>query len=243
MSQFAQMQNYAAALHGLLAAAQAQAPQRSEGVDRSGTVHVSLGPDGLPERFRVSADWHRRIEAAAFGGAVLDACQVAVGERMAAWTRSLENEGWQTRLEGLRGGPQDSGTGSVPDRVPLVSHRTATDVRPRPIGDVTEEVFRAFDDLSRWMARPPQPDSGSGTAGGGRLVVTLSGAGLTSCTADPRWVADQTAPRLTTALDRALSEALQDLANKPEKPPPTAELDGLLTEVMALLHDPGRASD
>jgi hypothetical protein len=243
MSQFARIQNYAAALHGLLAAAQTRAPQRSEGVDRSGVVHVVLGPDGLPAKFRVNTDWQRRIEPAAFGDAVLEACRVAVGERMAAWTRSLENEGWQERLEGLGDGPPGPGTGSVPDHAMFMAHQSTPDAQPRPIGEVTEDVFRAFDDLSRWIAQPPQPASGSGTAGGRRLLVTLSKAGLISCTADPRWVAAQTAPRLTTALDRALSEARQDLANKPEEPSPGAGLDGLLTEIMALLHDPGRTAD
>lgn len=93
MRQFAQMQQYTAALHGLITAAQAHAPQHSEGADQSRTVHVVLGSDGLPESFRVASDWTRRIEPAAFAGAVLEACQVAISDRLAVWTKTLEDAG------------------------------------------------------------------------------------------------------------------------------------------------------
>lgn len=53
IGQLARIQQYAAGLHGLLADAQEQAPESSEGTDRSGTVRAFLGPDGLPRSFRV----------------------------------------------------------------------------------------------------------------------------------------------------------------------------------------------
>lgn len=56
MAQFAQMQKYTAALHGLITEAQAQAPQRSEGADQSKAVRVVLGHERLQPPLTIRAD-------------------------------------------------------------------------------------------------------------------------------------------------------------------------------------------
>jgi hypothetical protein len=100
MRELVQIQQYAAGLRGLLATAQADAPRISEGVDRTGTIRAVLGPDGLPDSFRIESGWNRKITAETFGGAVLEAFQAAMGERLAVWTRTLEKQGWQVRQIG-----------------------------------------------------------------------------------------------------------------------------------------------
>jgi hypothetical protein len=67
-----QLQQYAAGLRGLLTDADAQAPQQAVGTDRTGTVSVVLGPDGLPNSVRVTSDWRpRRQSAGAWSGAMV----------------------------------------------------------------------------------------------------------------------------------------------------------------------------
>ncbi|MGH3696540.1 MAG: hypothetical protein ACRDRX_21540 [Pseudonocardiaceae bacterium] len=236
--QFAQMQNYAAALHSLITDAQAQAPLHAEGSDRSRAVHVVLGPDGLPTTFRVEADWKRRIEPAAFGAAVLEAFQAAVGDRLSAWTRTLEDDGWKTRADRLTSGADDPAAAPSRDRVPPAVHRPVSASRSRPIGDLTEDVIKAFDTVRTVAAQPPQPVVGSGR--GGTVTITLSSTGLTSCSADPGWVREQTAAQLMNALSTALAAAKEDLANRPPGSGPEKGLDGLLSEAMAVLNDPRR---
>lgn len=243
MTQFAHMQSYTAALHGLITEAQARAPQHSEGADQSNAVRVVLGPDGLPTSFRVQRDWNRRIEPAAFGGAVLEACQAALGERLAAWTRTLQDHGWKARADRLHGGLDDPAARLEQGRVPLAFGHPGPAVRPRPLGDVTEDVFTAFDNVSRLTQQPPPPARGTGSAGGGKLTITLSSTGLTSCGADPRWVSHQTAAQLMNALSAALCAAKQDLASTPPSPAPASGLDRLLAEALALLNDPRRLAE
>lgn len=63
MRELVQIQQYAAGLRGLLATAQAEAPRTSEGADRTGTIRAVLGPDGLPDSFRIESGWNRKITA------------------------------------------------------------------------------------------------------------------------------------------------------------------------------------
>ncbi len=239
--QFAQMQGYAAALHSLITDAQARAPQHSEGADRSRAVRVMLGPDGLPTTFRVETDWKRRIEPAAFGAAVLEAFQAAVGDRLSAWTRTLEDDGWKARADQLTSGADSPAAAPSHGRVPPAFHRpVVSTIRSRPIGDVTEDAIKAFDTVRTLAAQPPPPAGGSGCGGGGKVIITLSSTGLTSCSADPGWVCEQTAAQLMNALSTALAAAKEDLANRPQSSGSGSGLDGLLAEAMAVLNDPRR---
>lgn len=238
--QFAQMQNYAGALRSLIADAEAQAPQHSEGTDRSGAVRVVLGLDGLPTTFRIEADWNRRIDPTAFGATVVEAFHAAVGDRLAAWSRTLEDGGWKARTDQLTRNADNQATASVHGGSQYAFHQPTPAPQSRPIGELTEEVIKAFDTVRTLAGQPTPPASGSGSGGGGKVTITLSSTGLTSCSADPSWVAEQTAAQLMNALGAALSAAKEDLTNRPPSPDPGSGLDALLAEAMATLNDPRR---
>lgn len=237
MRQFAQLQRYTAALHQLIATAREQSPLHSAGADATGAVRVELGPDGLPTTFRVDGRWHRMLAPEEFGAAIVQACQAAIAERLAQWSESLRSNGWQQQAARLRGGP-DAQPATPMARVPAAFRRPLPDVTPRSLGQITEDVLAAFDDTARLS--PPATPGGTGAAAGGKLVITLSPTGLTSCTADGRWVAEQTAARLMNALSEALAAAKADLDHhtRPAPERPSDGMDRLLAEAMALLTDP-----
>jgi hypothetical protein len=237
MAQFAQMQKYTAALHGLMNSAQAQAPRHAEGSDRTGSVRVVLGPDGLPESFHIDMEWNRRITTDAFAGAVVEAFQTAVSERMAAWSESLAEDGWQDHADRLRG-PQSAPEG----RGPASFRAQVEEVRPRPLGDITEDVIKALDNIDTFSS-VPREDGGTGSDRSGGLTITLSTTALTSCVAESDWVSQQSAASLMNALGQALAAAREDLLDKARNPAPLSGLDRLLAEAMALLNDPSKLAD
>jgi hypothetical protein len=239
MAQFAQIQRYANGLQRLLADAQAMAPSQSEGTDRSGAITVRLGADGIPRSFRIAQDWHRRLAPGEFGPAVVEACQAAIGDRLSAWTDSLTKGGWQDRVEQLKDGPADP----APSRddsahLPAAFRKAVDTARPRPAPDLAEAVIRAFDKVENFT--PPATPLATGTAARGKLTVTLSSTGLAACTVDVGWVARQTAAILTNELGAAVRAATEKLETVPAETEPTAGIDRLLAESIALLNDPGR---
>jgi DNA-binding protein YbaB len=241
MAQFAQIQRYAAGLQGLLAEAQAMAPGRSQGADRNGAVHVTIGPDGLPSSFRVAPDWKRKIEADTFGSAVLEACQAAIGDRLSVWTHALADDGWQDRVERLKGGAADPAPPSqAPARIPPALRNAVQRARPRPADQLAEEVLGALDNVEQFT---PSSASGSGSAAGGKLTVTINTTGLTSCTADHKWVSRQTAALLMNELGAALAAARADLQTQSQRTEPATEMDRLIAESLSLLNDPSRLAD
>lgn len=196
LAQFAQIQRYPAGLQDLLAEAQAVAPQHSEGTDKSGAIRVQLGPDGIPTSFRVSNDWAQRLEPAEFGPAVVEACQSAIGQRLEEWTGSLEEDNWQDKVERLKGGPSDTTPPPrEPGRIPPALRRAVEEAEPRRLDLLAEEMITAFDNVESLVPPPVEPASGSA----GRLTITLSSTGLTSCTTEPRWVSGQSAAGLMNA--------------------------------------------
>jgi hypothetical protein len=236
-AQFAQMQQFVSNVHDLMTAAADRAPWRSEGADKSGAVRVTLGSDGLPTSFRIENDWTSKIDPAAFGGAVLQAFEVAVSDRMRTWTRSLTEDRWLDRADQL------SGPESVHKaRIPAVSRNPVQVVNPRSLGEIAEDVFTAFDDVHA-LAKAPKPVGASGTDQSGKLTIGLSPTALTSCVVDERWVAEQSGAQLMSALAHALNSAKENLARESAKPPVVSTLDGLLAEAMALLNDPRRLAE
>jgi hypothetical protein len=234
-AQFAQIQKYTAALHSLLTAAQEHTPRQSEGADESGAVRVTLDSDGLPKAFRVDNDWDRKIEPAAFGAAVVAAFQAAISDRLETWSRSLAEDGWRDRVDQL-----DGPSAPVEAQIPAAFRKPVEHVVPRSIGDIAEDVFKAFDNVA---APPPNTSGASGTDQTGKLVISLTAQGLTSCTVDERWVAEQTAARLMNALGQALAAAKEDLARASQDPQPLSGVDRFFAETMALLNDPQRLAD
>ncbi|MGQ0839138.1 hypothetical protein [Actinokineospora sp.] len=241
MAQFAQMQRYATALQNLVAGAQEHAPRESEGADPTKSVHVTLGPDGLPTTFRVDTEWERKMGPETFGGAVVEAFQAAIGERLSAWTSALAEDGWQDRVDKLKGGLTGApDKGRIP---PAFRKPDAEDIPARPVGDLSEQVIKAFDNIDVFSAQSAARGVGTGMDRSGKLTIVLSTTGLTSCSADAHWVGEQTAARLMNALGEALAAAKADLAANAEKPAPNNGMDQVLAEAMALLNDPRRLAD
>lgn len=239
IEQLTQMQRYTAALQEMIAAAQVHAPSQAEGSDPGRTVHVILGEDGLPKSFRVANDWNRRIEPANLGSAVLQACQAAMAERLSAWTNALQEEGWEDKLTALRTGTtgvQEASQATPTSRLPVQQKP------PRHLSDVTEDVLKALDNVGG-LNQSTESVAAAGSAAEGRLTITLSRSGLTSCNADPRWASNQTAARLMDALSEALSRAKRELANSSEGDAPQETLNNLFSEAMALLNQPDRLVD
>jgi len=234
LDQLRRFQRRAAGLQGLIAAAEDRAPDTAEGADASGTVHVRIGADGLPSSFRVDADFDSKLEPEEFGDAVVRAYQAALGARLAEWSRTLREEGWEERFADVTGAtPADE------RQAPPAFRPPPGPARQRGLGELTEDMIKAFDNVDRLAARPPAVHA---TGESGRLVLTLSPQGLVSCVADAGWVSDQTAARLMNALGEALAEAKTELADAAEEEPevPARPLDRLLGEAMALLTDPRR---
>ena len=243
MRELVQIQQYAAGLQGLLATAEADAPRTSQGADRTGTIRAVLGPDGLPDSFRIESGWNRKITAENFGGAVLEAFQAAMGERLAVWTRTLEKQGWQAQADRLRVDLDEQPSVSGQAEMPPAFRHPAQGVTPRSIDQVAEDMIKAFDQVGDFAAPPPHAIRGAGSSRSGKLVLTLSTTGLVSCTADLKWVSAQTAASLMNALGEALTAARADLKNGIDRPAPFRSLDHLFTEALALLRDPRRAVD
>lgn len=230
LAELAQLHEYAQGLQGLLATARQAAPAASSGSDRTGTVTVALGPDGLPESFQVRPGWHRTIAPVAFAGLVLEAFQAAVGERLKTWTGTLDDQDWRADVERLA-------TDARPVvRIPPALRRPTTD--PRSVDAVAEDVIKAFDDVHRFAESGVPTATGSGADRSGNLTLVLSAAGLVSCTADADWVSTQSAAALMNALGDALRAARADLARQPEQSSRSDGLDSLLGEAFALLRDP-----
>lgn len=105
-------------------------------------------------------------------------------------------------------------------------------------------MIKAFDHVGNFAAPPAQATGGTGANRSGKLALTLSKAGLVSCTADPEWVSGQTAATLMNALGEALDAARADLANSTAgAAAPSGSLDRLFAEALALLRDPRRVVD
>jgi hypothetical protein len=232
LAELAQLHEYAQGLRGLLATAQRAAPAASSGSDRTATVTVVLGPDGLPESFQVRPGWHRTVAPAAFAGLVLEAFQAAVGERLERWTGTLDEHGWREGVDRLA---TDAGAGPA-GRIPPALPRPTAD--PRSIDAVTEDMIKAFDDVHRFAESGVATATGRGADRSGNLTLVLSAAGLVSCTADADWVSTRSAASLMNALGEALRAARTDLAGRPEQPSGSGGLDSLLGEAFALLRDP-----
>jgi hypothetical protein len=197
---------------------------------------VRLGADNLPQTVRIAPDWQHRLTAEMFGHAVSEACQKAAGERMSIWWAALQREGWQARADKL--GTDRIGKPSAPSADPLSTglRQQMEEAKPRPLADVADEMMRAAGRVSELSRNPRGPATGSGTAASARLSVTVSGAGLVSCEAEPRWVARQTGAALATALSTALAAARSDLATAVKRAADPADgLDRLLVETLSIL--------
>lgn len=237
-----------------LADIQSSAPRRTKGTDARGAVQVVLGADGLPEAFRVAPDWNRRVPPTAFGIAVLEAFNVAARERVAAWSRTLDSQGWPARLDQLRAefdralpgpGPRGAGLGDAAGTpIPPAFVRDRREVMPRPLEEMAEDAIKAFDSVDEVSASPASAGpQGVGRDGGGKLVITLSPGALVSCEVDPQWLSGRDAASVVSALGQALGQARGRLADSVRAAEAGAarrseNLGRILDEAMALLSNP-----
>jgi hypothetical protein len=240
LSSLQQFQQYAVGMQNLLAQAQAGVPERVEATDRSGMVRAVLGRDGLPESITVEADWQHRLAADGFGAAVVQACQTAAGERMAAWSQALQADGLRAQADRMREDLAEQPTLAPADPLPGQLRHQLDRARPRALEHLVEDVLRAADRVDEFAAASPLAAMGTGTDASAQLIVTVCKAGLVSCEAEPRWAGQQRGTALTTALREAVAMARTDLARASQHPHSTGELDQLLTEALAILNDPQR---
>lgn len=245
LRQLAQIQQDAAGMQTALVEALATASQRTEGGDPSGAVCASLGSDGLPEAFRVEAEWDRLLAPAAFSGAVVAASRVAMGTRLAVAARLLADKDQPANAAQERENiPAQRATTTSGSAFGLVGpEHDRDDVTPRSLGQLAEDMIKALDTVIGSGTPPLPASSGTGVSSAGKLSMTFSPAGVVSCVADPRWVSTKTGASLTRALCTALGAARADLAKNTRIPPRTDGLDRHLDEALAILNDPQRLTD
>jgi hypothetical protein len=203
--------------------------ERIEATDRTGTIRVILGPDGLPESLSVEAGWRRVLGCERFATAVGEAAREALDARDLAGLQAMR----QARPDGPI--PRDD------HRAPAVSRGTDPQrprpavVPTRPLVEVLAEAFDVMHDMTQRLTKA-EPPSATGSAGIGRLVLTLTPDGALSCTADPHWVSDQEPAELTDALNRALASARAEL-DSAMAALTTPRLSDLAGELQAALHN------
>jgi hypothetical protein len=139
---------------------------------------------------------------------------------------------------------------SVPtDPLPARLRGQVAEARPRPIDALAEDMMAAFDRVDQIAAASPLARTVTGRDASARLAVTLSAAGLASCTAPKAWVGQQTGSTLTSALGQALSAARDalagtagdpDPAGQPGQPDELGQLDQVFAEALAILTNPER---
>lgn len=220
------IQQRTARLQQMTANLMGRAPERAEGMDSTGSVLVTIGPDNVPTAVEVSADWQRHLDPEQLGPAIMEASTAAVATRMQAWSQALEED------------PVDSGGGSA-DEIP-----TPPAPNPLPAGapgsrnlpDLIEEALRVFANLGKPETKAALgPVAGVGTDESGHVSVTLSPGGLQACEIDPRWARLQSGMALTAALAQALELARTNLTRNGETP--ASAYNGLLGEAFALLRN------
>ncbi|MCX4746689.1 hypothetical protein OG455_14370 [Kitasatospora sp. NBC_01287] len=238
------LNTHLAGLRSALAATQEALPRRAEGTDRSKTVTVLIGPDDLPLSIEVGPDWSRRLRPAELGGAVVEAGQRAVVQRLAGWQEEAGRAAWQAV-------PSELPDGGGPVAEPPVAEAPPADltallgdlsqVAPRPLEELVEDVLDSLDQA----AAPPAPVEGRGSDQAGRLTLVLSPGGLTACELDESWAAERSSAELNRALARALAQAHSGLADalRAARDRTATGPDALLREALALLSDPRRLAD
>ena len=222
LQDLARIKNYSAGLRRLIDAAQASAPARGRGTDRTGVVSAVIGADGLPRSFRLHQGWPGRLPPESLGKAVVEAYQAAMHDRLVTWSKTLEEQGWQEEADDLRAHPPSD---------PVEEAQPPTN--PRSVDAVAEDMIRALDQVKDIAAAKQQIVTGIGSDSSGKLTLTLSGTGLVSCTVDAKWASTRTTTMLMRALGDALAAARADLARPHEQPSP--DLGALFAEALALL--------
>jgi len=225
------VQQGAEGLYALMTSLRAHAPVRADGYDSTRQVRVSIGADGLPTAIRVENGWQDQLEPQAIGQAVLDAFTAAVAEAMRAWSETLEEASWQSRVDDLEGSqarhlherdpgfPPSAATGSSGNRDPQ---------------EIAEDALRAAERLRTQLTT--KPAVGVGADRSGNVSITLSQSGLRECQVrTARWASWQDGRSLTVALETALRAARSELDAQRALQPTPGSFNQLLGEALAAL--------
>jgi hypothetical protein len=204
---------------------------RIEASDRSYAVLVVLAPDGTVESIRADEDWKRKVRPEGLGAAIMQAYSSAAAQRVRAWTAALAGSDWQEKADRLRERIEDQPGEPEPQ---LQYPRDLSQVPRRDPAVITAEVGAVLDSLGDLDGTPVEV-TGTGTAGFGKLAVTLSPSGLVSCAVDPMWAGQQTGAELTDAFGLALAAARDALAEAVAHGP-AGRLNTLLDQALANLH-------
>lgn len=190
-------------------------PESSEATDRNGAVRVALGADGLPEKFRVTTDWKRRVAPDSLAEAVVEACEAATAKRMAAWGEALESQGLTERMRTLDRLEAEAGAAPEGSLPPAFQRKPGGFQRP-PIGMLADSLLSAQESLDAFLAsateEPPGEPRGNGTDRNRAVHLTVTRSGSVTCEIDPRWAAPRTGAQIAEALNTVLGAARQDLS-------------------------------
>jgi hypothetical protein len=186
---------------------------------------VTLGSTGTPESIEVDYDWKQYLRPAAFGAAVVEAAQAATERQREAWLRGFIDGDIQGAVERLETEPD----GASPDPLPPRPRRDPDATPPGDLDELVRDLLAAASDAEAFAAAPPA--QGVGSTGFGKLELTASAAGLTSCMADPDWVSQRSGEELTEALATALAAARDDLA-RAAAADPAGRLRALLDRIV-----------
>ncbi|MFE2182724.1 YbaB/EbfC family nucleoid-associated protein [Streptomyces sp. NPDC059455] len=241
-----QFQQYAENLQHLMSDMRDQVPRSSEGTDAQGAVSVTLGADGLPESIKLASDWQRRRPAEDLGGAVVEAFESAMSDRMERWSRSLESSGWEERAEQLGDGRASSASTTPSRPAPEISDHDVRHVLYRPVDESIEDVLTAFDAVDQLDADSFLPPQVKGESAARRVAISLTAHALVSCEVDPQWAAGQSVVRLNQALNEALNNAREKVSSA-ESPGAAGvanlHVGGLMNEFLAIIKNPQRFVD
>jgi len=178
---------------------------RAEGSDESGTVHVAVGRDGVPEAIRVDQGWQRAVDADGFADALTGAAAAA---RLHARADNEPGDWFDRTARTL--------TGEAPDRLGDRASSIEAVFAPGGRGRAPESFLadaRRYADAAD--GRLDRSRLATGTAASGRLALGLEPSGSLSCEVDPDWLARQDAEGLTESLNRALAAARAELYKDP----------------------------
>ncbi|MGW5695057.1 hypothetical protein ACWEWX_30150 [Streptomyces asiaticus] len=241
-----QFQQYAENLQHLMSDMHDQVPRSSEGTDAQGAVSVTLGADGLPESIKLASDWQRRRAAGDLGGAVVEAFESAMSDRMERWSRSLEQSGWEERAGQLDDGRASSASATPSRPVPEISDHDVRHVLYRPVDETIEDVLTASDAVDQLDADSFLPPQVKGESAARRVTITLTAHALVSCEVDPQWAGGQSVVRLNQALNEALNNAREKVSSA-ESPGAAGvanlHMGGLMNEFLAIIKNPQRFVD
>jgi hypothetical protein len=240
-----QVQRYAAALEGVLAAARAKVPQRAQGADSARAIRVVLDGAGLPAEIVVAADWQRRVPPARLGPAVSDAANKATEARVSEWGKALDG-GWSREIDELRAAQAGRRPAVTDPPVPAPALAPAPPAagpdRPRPTDEIFEDALRAVDASLAYAQRAATVQEVTGENRDGTVRVSLSRAGLVSCTVNGGWAAGKSGPVVTAAIREALAAARTRMPAADREPAGVGEIDALFGEVMGLLNSARRTA-